>query len=185
MVRWYTYWVKCMDLNLGLPRTCNHIFIVVDENSVILGMDFMQTFGMFIDLFERPSSSHWDMRCGQAWNPIMPLHDTCKSGRCFPQTFPSIPRPSVHKDVLPHSITYYIQTNGPPIHCKAKRLASEKLTPAGIPTDDETRQYLADYLSEYSSPHRLANKSPNTWRACGGWTLLRNLIGIQYHIYRT
>ena len=45
-----TYGEKCLALDLGLRRVYAHILIVADVGCAILGADFLQNFGLVVDL---------------------------------------------------------------------------------------------------------------------------------------
>ena len=65
-----------------------------------------------------------------------------------------------------YSITHYIETNGPPIHNKARCLAPAKLKA----TKAEFKQMMKVGVihpseSKWFSPLHLVSKSPNTWHA--------------------
>ena len=49
----HTYGEKCLELDLDLRRTYTHIFIVGDVGCAILGADFLQNFGLEVELHSR------------------------------------------------------------------------------------------------------------------------------------
>lgn len=89
--------------------------------------------------------------------------------------FPDLTQPtSRHKGKFPHGVTHAIETTGPPVHFKARRLPPEKLEVA--------RETFKEYLengdvevskSPWASPlHMAPYKGDKPWRACGDYRAL-------------
>lgn len=169
-----------MDLNLGLHRTFTHIFIVADVDSAILGTDFLQAFGLVVDITGqclKDPETHLTA-CGvvRTGTPLCPAVAHANQDNDFLsllKEYPSISVPSFHRDVLPHSTTHYIETKGPPVHSKARRLAPEKVTAAKAEFQQMMKLGIVrPSKSEWASPLHLVNKGVNTWRACGDYRAL-------------
>lgn len=115
----HTYVEKCIELNLGLCRTYTHIFIVTEVNSALLGIAFLQTFSLIIDLngqcLKDPVAHIKACSVVKPGTPLCPTMAHANRDDAFLKSlkeYPSISVPSFHNEVLPHSIRHYIQ-NGP------------------------------------------------------------------------
>ena len=116
----HTYGERCMEIDLGLHRTYTHVFIVAAVNGAILGADFLQTFGLIVDLHGRClRDQERHLKVGgvvKAGTPLRPTVAHTREDNVFAKmlrSHPQITIPSFHKEVLPHSITHYIETVGP------------------------------------------------------------------------
>ena len=110
-----------MDLNLGLRRSFTYIFIVADVNTAMLGTDFLQAFGLVVDMtgqcLRDPDTQLAICSVVKAGTSVGPQVAHANLDDAFLRLlkeYPSISVPSFHKEVLPHSMTHYIERKAHP-----------------------------------------------------------------------
>ena len=94
-----------MDLNMGLRRSFTHIFIVVDVNTAILDTDFLQAFGLVVDMtgqyLREPDTQLATCGVVKAGTSVGPQVAHANQGDAFLRLlkeYPSISLPSFHKE---------------------------------------------------------------------------------------
>ena len=169
-----------MDLNLGLRRSFTHVFIVANVNIAILGTDFLKAIGLVADMTGqclRDPDTQLATCCvvmaGTSVGPQVAYANKDDAFLRLLKEYPSISVPYFHKEVLPHSITHDIETKGPPIHSKARRLAPDKAKAAKAEIQQMMKLGIVrPSKSEWASPLHLVSKGPNTWRVCRDYRAL-------------
>uniref|UniRef100_A0ABD2WA59 RNA-directed DNA polymerase n=1 Tax=Trichogramma kaykai TaxID=54128 RepID=A0ABD2WA59_9HYME len=83
--------------------------------------------------------------------------------------FPDLLRPLGLPKLIKHSTVHHIRTtSGPPLSCRPRRLAPEKLQVAKTEFDQMLQAGVCrPSESQWSSPLHLARKGKNGWRPCG------------------
>ena len=90
--------------------------------------------------------------------------------------FPSITRPYSSNLQIKHSVTHHIETTGPPVCARARRLAPERLKIA----QQEFKHMMELGIvrpssSNWASPlHMVPKKTPGDWHPCGNYRTLNN-----------
>ncbi|GBM37272.1 Transposon Ty3-I Gag-Pol polyprotein [Araneus ventricosus] len=132
-----TFGTKLITLNLGLKRKFQWPFILASVSKPILGADFLEHYSLLLDMkrkklldgtsavgLETPISADESMYVAtvQGDSPYVKLllkfSDITKSSQ---------PKPAVH---VKHNTEHHIETRGPPVFSKARRLDPEKLQAA-------------------------------------------------------
>ena len=155
----------------GLRKSFTHVFIVAKVNTAILGTDFLQAFGLVVDMtgqcLRDPDTQLATCGVVKAGTSVGPQVAHANQDDAFLRLlkeYPSISVPSFHKEVLPHSITHYIETKGPPTHSKARRLAPDKAKAAKAEFQQMMKLGIVrPSKCEWASPLHLVSKGPNTW----------------------
>ena len=152
------YGTRTATVDLGLRRTFEWEFTVADIPRAIIGADFLAHFGLMVDLEDRVL--------------IDKLTSLRSIGSVSRDSIPSIT--VVSKCALPKSrVTHHIETCGPPVFAKPRRLAAEKLLAAQAEFDKMLKLGVCrPSKSSWASPLHMVRKVDGSWRCCGDY---RNL----------
>ncbi|GBN81542.1 hypothetical protein AVEN_13319-1, partial [Araneus ventricosus] len=127
-----SYGTKELNLDLGLRRKFSWTVIVADVSHTILGSDFLERFGLFVDVKNRrviDNLTHLHSRGVKA--PGHSLGLTLISNQSpyhsILSKFPQLLTPVSGNVSASRNVEHYIETQGPPVFSKARRLSPEKL----------------------------------------------------------
>lgn len=170
-----TYGEKLLELSLGLRRKFSWPFTVADVTTPIIGSDFLSAFQLVINLHKQCvhdsttslNTKIMTLKTSQSTistlSPYqMELFKLIKNDESSPK----------FTDMV-HDTVHYIETTGPPVFAKARRLPPDKLK-----TAKREFQQMIDLgicrpsKSQWASPLHLAKKSDGTWRPCGDYRAL-------------
>lgn len=172
-----TYGHKRLTLNLGLRREFPWTFIIADVNRPILGADFLENFGLIIDIKNRriiDNLTSISAICEVKTSPSLGL--TTISGDSpyhkILSDYPTIINPAALGTAKkPHNITHCIITKGPPVHSKARRLSPQKLAIVKSEIKNLLEQgIIRPSKSPWASPIHLVPKKTGGWRLCGDFS---------------
>ena len=170
-----TYGMKNLALSLGLRRRFEWQFIEADVKYPILGADFLDRYSILPDIRNRRLIDTYTKLKGNAfvgaveYCTLSTVDKTTDFSRVV-QRYPSLTQTTVRRSCkVAHRVEHVIETKGPPIAAKARRLPPEKLR--------ATKAMFMKMLdngdirpskSPWATPITVRpKKGPEKWRICG------------------
>ncbi|UYV84292.1 hypothetical protein LAZ67_X001765 [Cordylochernes scorpioides] len=174
-----TYGTKVINLDIGLRRQFQWPFVIANTNRAIIGADFLNNFGLIIDIKNKRLidgitnlSIRGVIQSISDMGNISTLNSSSKVSAILTK-YPNLCRPPSDFVEAKHSVKHYIPTRGQPIHSKARRLDSQRLTLAKA----EFQYMLNNGIirpsnSPWASPLHLVSKKDESLRPCGDYRRL-------------
>lgn len=173
-----TYGTNTMHLDLGLRRDFVWNFVVADVDRPIIGADFIAHYGLLVDckngrLLDGVTTLFTPgtvKKCNQV--SVKAISGNTDFHQLLSQ-FPNLIKPSGVFREIKHSTVHYIHTTpGPPVFCRPRRLAPDRLKIAREQFNDMVRDGTARPSdSPWASALHLAPKKSG-WRPCGDYRAL-------------
>ena len=173
-----TYGNQLMTLDLGLRRSFHWIFVIAEVQTPILGADFLQHFGLLVDVRHTCLSDevthlkvHGVLSIVTSPSPSLLPKQSLNEFHAILSEFPELLQPQRGEQPVKHDITHHIVTTGPPIKARTRRLSPERLKIARQEFEHMLQQgIIRPSSSSWSSPlHMVPKKSPGDWRPCGDY----------------
>ncbi|UYV83545.1 hypothetical protein LAZ67_23001432 [Cordylochernes scorpioides] len=165
--------------DIGLRRQFQWPFVIANTNRAIIGADFLNNFGLIIDVKNKRLidgitnlSIRGVIQSISDMGNISTLNSSSKVSAILTK-YPNLCRPPSDFVEAKHSVKHYIPTRGQPIHSKARRLDSQRLTLAKA----EFQYMLNNGIirpsnSPWASPLHLVSKKDESLRPCGDYRRL-------------
>lgn len=177
----HTYGFKLLDVNLGLRRSFKWKFLIASVPTPIIGADFLQHFDILVDIKQRRLIDNSTKLASKGISAIILNDPSIKliSGNTqyhkMLSEFPDLTKLSPKLTHAKHNTVHYIETFGPPVHSKPRRLRPEIY--------DAVRnefQFMVDQgicrpsKSPWSSPLHVVSKGTGSIRPVGDYRRLNS-----------
>lgn len=175
----HIYTSKMVTLDLGLRRIFKWCFLVGNVSTPIIGADFLYHFNLMPNLCKQKLvdsltnlSSHCKLIESNVHSVKVVTGDSIYHELL--RKYPEITKPPIPHQEIKHTVVHYIETVGPPVSAKPRRLAPDRLTLAKTEFQNMIELgHMRPSNSNYASPlHMVPKKDCPDWRPVGDYRAL-------------
>lgn len=173
-----TFGTKHLTLNIGLRRSFSWQFTIANVNRCILGADFLKHYDILVDIKNKKLVDNLTSLSVNTYSINVPSYhiSMLQTGKFVPDIskllaqFKPIFLETTSLNFVKHNVEHYIETSGPPVASKVRRLNTTKMTIAKAEIDKWIEQGICrPSKSNWSSPIHLVQKKDGNWRLCGDY----------------
>ena len=124
-----TFGTRSLTLDLGLRRVFRWIFVIADTSTAIIGADFLREYGLLVNMKRgRLMDMTMLLQTKGTISNVVSLRPYFSPQQADTEydallaEFPAVTKPCLPPHPVKHTVTHHINTCGPPVHTRPRRL---------------------------------------------------------------